>query len=119
MDNSREIKMAYDFLERLQRDGVMHPPDVVAVSSLACALTVILWNRTDPKIGSDMARVALRNLVENLSQNGVTIPDLDLEGWKLTHSTRRKPKPRKAKAIEDGPRVDRHIHRSAAKSHKG
>jgi len=40
MDNSREIKMAYDFLDRLRRDGVMHPPDVVAVSSLACVLTL-------------------------------------------------------------------------------
>jgi hypothetical protein len=115
MDNSREIKMASDFLDRLQRDGVMHPPDIVAVSSLACALTVILWNRVDPKLGTDMARVALRNLVENLSQNGVTIPDLGLEGWTLTHSTRtgsatRKPKPRKAKAIK----LD-----NSRKSHKG
>jgi hypothetical protein len=105
MDNSRETKMAYEFLDRLQRDGVMHPPDIVAVSSLACVLTVILWNRVDPKIGSDMARVALRNLVENLSQNGVTIPDLDLEGWTLTHSGRtgsasRKPQPRKTKATK-------------------
>jgi hypothetical protein len=89
----------------VERDGVMHPPDVVAVLPLACTITVILWNRVDPKLGSDMARVALRNLVENLSENGVTIPDLGLEGWTLTHSRRtdgaaRGPKTRKAKAIK-------------------
>ena len=38
--------------------------------------------RSQPTWRADLAGTALRTIIKNMMTSGVTIPDLDMEGWK-------------------------------------
>lgn len=66
---------------KIRAERVLQPPHMVEVFAVACAMSIAKWKKDDPALASDLAATALRVIIKNMMANGVTIPDLNMEGW--------------------------------------
>lgn len=81
----RIYAMAEKLVERTKKkiraDGILEAPHIVDVFVIACATSIVELNKDNPALASEFAASALRTIIKNMKTNGVTIPDLNMEGW--------------------------------------
>jgi hypothetical protein len=68
--------------KQIRDEGILQGHHIVGVLAAACAKVIMRCNKNDPPLATDLAGTALRTIIKNMMTSGVTIPDLDMEGWK-------------------------------------